>query len=215
MSAGTLDRKTFVASLGCACMCAAASSMRTALAAEPSPAPPSPGAKPPETRPGDKTPERAAKRMEFVDGWVGRFFAALDQALDEPTRRRLMAANGRACYRAFAGEARPRPEPASLERVREWVARDGKARGYSMDGDVVSFEFVGSAETGEAAPDGVCLCPTVEAQAAGAISPTYCHCSVGYVQEMHERVFGRPVQVELLDSVLRGGRRCRFHITLA
>jgi hypothetical protein len=49
----------------------------------------------------------------------------------------------------------------------------------------------------------------------GTISPTYCHCSVGYVKEMHERMFGKPVAAELEDSVLRGGRRCRFKITVS
>jgi predicted hydrocarbon binding protein len=32
---------------------------------------------------------------------------------------------------------------------------------------------------------------------------------------MHERMFGKPVAVELVDSVLRGAPRCRFRITLA
>jgi hypothetical protein len=32
---------------------------------------------------------------------------------------------------------------------------------------------------------------------------------------MHEMRFGRPVEVELLDSVLRGGKRCKFKITVA
>ena len=84
-----------------------------------------------------------------------------------------------------------------------------------MDGDAVILEYVGSAETGHASPDGVCLCPTAEAQGVKKISPTFCWCSVGYVKEMHERIFGRPVNVELVQSVLMGGKRCRFRITLA
>ena len=84
-----------------------------------------------------------------------------------------------------------------------------------MDGDVITFEYLGSAETGQASPENVCLCPTVEAQKAGDISPTYCHCSVGYMKEMHERRFGRSVDVELVDSVLMRAKRCRFRITLA
>ncbi len=84
-----------------------------------------------------------------------------------------------------------------------------------MDGDAIVMEFLGSAETGQASPEGVCLCPTAEAQGPKRISPTFCWCSVGYVKEMHERVFGRPVRVELLESVLMGHARCKFRITLA
>jgi len=45
--------------------------------------------------------------------------------------------------------------------------------------------------------------------------PAFCLCSVGYVKEMHERTFGRSCEVELLDSVLYGGKRCRFRITVS
>jgi predicted hydrocarbon binding protein len=94
-----------------------------------------------------------------------------------------------------------------------WI-HSGKERGYSIEGKAFAFEFVGSAETGQASPESICLCPMAEAQAAGKISPTYCLCSVGYVKEMHERILGRPVEVELVDSVLWGGKRCKFKMTV-
>ena len=208
MEQRSLKRKDFLAAMGKAgaCMCAAAAGMRAAIA----------GPTPPQApKPGDKTAERAAKRMEFVDGWVRRFFAALDKTVDEASRRKLMVANGRACFAAYAGPPKKTPGPDALEKFKAWIADQGKARGYSIEGNVISFEFVGSAETGQASPENVCLCPTAEAQKAGEISPTFCHCSVGYVQEMHERMLGRPVEVELVDSVLRGGKRCKFRMTAA
>jgi len=108
-----------------------------------------------------------------------------------------------------------RTDPLTLDRIRQWVAGEAKDRGYRMDGDVITFEYLGSAETRQASPENVCLCPTVEAQKPGSISPTYCHCSVGYVKEMHERRFGRSVNVELVNSVLMNAKRCQFRITLA
>jgi predicted hydrocarbon binding protein len=53
----------------------------------------------------------------------------------------------------------------------------------------------------------------VESKPEG-MSATYCHCSVGYVQKMNELKFGRSVDVELIDSVLMGGKRCKFKITV-
>jgi predicted hydrocarbon binding protein len=38
----------------------------------------------------------------------------------------------------------------------------------------------------------------------------YCHCSVGYVREIFARNLGKPVQVELQESVLQGGKACSF-----
>lgn len=64
---------------------------------------------------------------------------------------------------------------------------------------MITSEYTSSAETGQAAPANICLCPMAEAQTAGSISPTYCLCSLGYVKEMHERILGRTVNVELVD----------------
>jgi len=204
MNQTPIKRKEFLAALGKtgACACAAAAGMSAALAEQTA-----------ATKPGDKTVERAAKRMEFGDGWVRRFFEVLDKTLDEPARRKLMIANGRSCYAAYAGPPKQKPAPDALERFKAWVAEKGKERGYAIEGDAVTSEFTSSAETGQASPESICLCPMVEAQKAGQISATYCLCSVGYVKESHERMLGRPVEVELVDSVLRGGKRCKFLLT--
>ncbi len=224
MAVDRLDRKAFIATLGRVgvgtCMCGAALAMQDALGEEipkkakpASKAPPAPA--PADTKPGEKSVARAAKRMECVDAWMPRFFKVLDEHVDEPTRRRLMAANGKACYSAFRPDQKPRAEPATRERIAEWVATRGKDEGYRMEGDVITTEFTSSAETGKDSPEHICLCPAAESQSSKTISPTFCWCSVGYVKEMHERVFGRPVNVELVESVLLGQPRCKFKITLA
>ncbi len=204
----SLKRKDFLATLGKGgaglCMCAAAGGMRAAFAGQTAP-----------TKPGDKSFERATKRMEFADGWVQRFFEAMERTLDDTSRQKLMMANGKSCFAAYAGPPKKQASPDALEKFTAWIAQQGKEKGYSLEGKVISFEFVGSAETGQASPENLCLCPMAEAQKPGRISPTYCLCSVGYVKEMHERTLGRPVEVELVDSVLRGGKRCKFRMTVA
>lgn len=204
----SINRKEFIGALGKisfgTCMCAAASGMRAAFGSQTS-----------QTKPGDKTVERAAKRMEFGDLWVKRFFDVLDRTVDETTRKKLMMENGKACYIDYAGPSKQQPGPDALERFTKWIEKNGKNKGYSVEGKVISFEFVSSAETGQESPEGICLCSMGEAQTAGKFSSTFCLCSVGYVKEMHERVLGRPVEVELADSILRGGKRCKFKMTVA
>jgi hypothetical protein len=216
MNEKTMDRKEFLASVGRtgACLCAAAAGMASALsgavpdekAAAPKPVK--------DTVPGEKSVERAAKRMEFGDGWVKRFMEVLEQNLDEKTREKLMQANGKSCYIAYAGAGQRRATPVTFEHFADWIARTGKSQGYSVVGSDIFSEYTGSAETGKASPENVCLCPMVEAQAAGKVPAFYCLCSIGYVREMHERLLGRPVEVRLVDSVLRGGTRCKFKINL-
>ena len=223
MAGSKMDRKEFMTTLARTgvgvCTCGAVLGMKAALGAD-TPEPERPiaagnTAGEPPSKPGDKSTARAVKRMEFVDVWVPRFFQVVDEQLDEPTRRRLMAANGKACFCAWTPDLQRRPEPATPERIAAWVAERGPEAGYSMDGTTVVFEYVGSAETGENSPEDICLCPTVEAQSAKTISPTYCWCSVGYVKEMHERIFGRSVSVDLAHSVLMGDKRCQFRIVPA
>lgn len=222
MSHNPIKRKEFLTALGKiggTCVCAAAAGMQSAFGGQtssPKAAQTMSAAKAPaESKPGDTTTERAAKRLEFVDGWVRRFFEAMDRTLDEAARERLMTANGRACFAAYAGPPKTKPGPDALDKFKKMIAEKGKDRGYSINGNVISYEFVGSAETGQASPEAVCLCPTAEAQKPGTISPSYCLCSVGYVKEMHERALGRPVEVELVDSVLRGGKGCKFKMIVA
>lgn len=215
-----INRKEFIQSLGKlgagTCLCAAAAGMRAAFGQETSK--PKAGETPPvsvdQTKPGEKTPARAAKRMEFADAWLPRFFDIVDRTIDEPTRKKLMTANGRACFSSHAGPQKKQPALDAVEKFKAWIKEKGKARGYSIEGDVISFEFVSSAETGQSSPASICLCPMAEAQTPKTLSSTYCLCSVGYVQEMHERSLGKPVNVELVDSVLRGGPRCKFQIKI-
>lgn len=63
------------------------------------------------------------------------------------------------------------------------------------------------------APAGYCLGPFVESKLKG-LSARYCHCSVGYVKEIFSRTFGKPVSVELVESALRNGTRCKFKIRI-
>jgi len=205
MNKGTMDRKSFLTSLGkagaCAGACAAAGGLRAALALEPG-----------QAKPGDKTPERAVKRMEFSDAWVKRFFDVMDQTLDAASRTKLMMANGRTCYRDWIRDSKQETRQVDFA---TWAERAKAANrdDLKVEGNVIYFQYQSSAETGQASPEGVCLCPMVESKPAG-LSPTYCLCSVGYVKEMHELRFGRKAEVELLDSVIRGGKRCKFKVTV-
>ncbi len=48
----------------------------------------------------------------------------------------------------------------------------------------------------------------------GDIPDSYCYCSVGWVKEMFEQALGRPVEVKLEASVLRGDKACRLRAVL-
>jgi len=163
-----------------------------------------------------ETPEqtdtsRAEQRLKFAEVWLTRFFDLLDSNLDEVTLKKIMMANGRVCFLNWIKETGQKITPMTLEEYTARVKNRGKDDAVKVDGNIIYFQFMSAAETGLPSEEGQCLCTLVESCPKG-LSPTYCHCSVGYVKECYDQIFGRPVEVELLESVLRGGKRCRFKI---
>lgn len=206
MDTPSLTRKEFLSSVGRTgagtCLCAMLCAADRAVAS----GPPSKTS----TQPADG---RTNKRMEFAEQWVRRFFDVIDETLDEKTRTKLMMANGKACHREYLKSIGRKIKPVEFEK---WAAAtkervsDGSIR---VEGRTIHFQYMSSAETGLPAADGACLCPLVETKPAG-LSVTYCTCSLGYVQDLFQQMLGTPVEIELVDSVLKGGKRCKFKITV-
>jgi hypothetical protein len=156
---------------------------------------------------------RSEKRIEFAEKWLTRFMDVLGKNVDEATFNRIMEGNGRACFANWMDETGQQVKQATLEEFTEWVKKNIKDDTFKVEGNIIYFQFTSAAETGEPSKPGQCLCTFAENKPAG-LSPRYCRCSVGYVKEWFDRKFGKPVEVELLSSVLRGDDWCRFKITV-
>ena len=60
-----------------------------------------------------------------------------------------------------------------------------------------------------------CHCPLARGslnQPGGKVPGIWCNCTAGFLKTRFDAVFGRGVEVELLESVLGGSDRCRFAI---
>ena len=150
------------------------------------------------------------ERVKFAEEWVGRFMGVLDEGLDEATRARIMEANGAACARAYLASSGRETSRVPYEQWVDRVRSRGPRQDLRIEGNVIHFQYLSNYQ-GKDAPEGACLCPLVETKPKG-LSGTFCHCSVGYVREIFSRQIDRPLKVELVEAVLRGGKRCRFKI---
>lgn len=208
MQKTSLTRTEFLGTVGKmavgVCACAATSGIVQALAAD---------APPDSTTAAPSAPNRAEERMKFAEGWVTRFFRELDANIPEDLRKKLMIANGCACHRAWIASEGIKIRKHTFEDWAEWIKKHPNDT-VQVEGNIIRYQFTSSAETGLPSAEGQCLCSFVESKPVG-LSPTYCYCSVGYVKEMHEQIFDKPVDVELEESVLQGGQRCRFKITVS
>lgn len=165
-------------------------------------------------REGSETPdwEKVAK----AESWIKSLMDNMDALLDEDTKVALMNACGKSCYlRAFGVASAEKP---SAEKAEQFLASLEKA-GFKVEreGNTVTVRFGWAGKQnpqGLSLKEGYCLCPLVESDVPG-LSPTYCNCSAGYVQEAFERSTGRTVKsVEVLESIKRGGKDCRFEVVL-
>jgi len=137
------------------------------------------------------------KKFDFSQTWVKRFMDILDQD----------------CYNG--GKPRPaghKPQPGDLDKLIAGLTKYGGDEMISREGDVIHFKYIRN-PAGLKVADGWCLCPLVEKGPAN-LSGTFCACSEGYVAEMFERASDVPLKVEVVESLKRGGKACRFRIQL-
>jgi predicted hydrocarbon binding protein len=56
---------------------------------------------------------------------------------------------------------------------------------------------------------GKCYCGMVS-KTKERFSSTYCNCSRGYLVELFEQTFEKPVKVDLVESIIQGAKCCKF-----
>jgi predicted hydrocarbon binding protein len=140
-------------------------------------------------------------RKAFTEGWIKHLMDSMDEHLDEETKIELMESCGRACARGGPVHM-ARECQGDLDR---WLATLRKWHGgeeyVQQDGDVVRVICT------------ECLCPAAK-DITERLSDTYCYCSLGWMKETFGTVIGKPVGVELVQSIVRGAETCEFVITL-
>lgn len=189
-----MDRKDFLKTS----LCLGAFAGTLPVAAEEKPAADKPAPNKPAAAPAPANP--CAGAMAYARHWVKDLIDQADTQLTEAQRQALLEARGRSC--AKAGAAR---RAASLKgKLDEWLADLQKHMGpdaAKRTDDLVTVTYPR------------CLCPLV-ADFEEPLSRSYCFCSAGWLKEIYETVSGGPVSVEILETVKRGGSRCRFEVKL-
>ncbi len=108
------------------------------------------------------------------------------------------------------------------ERV-QWIVQQGWGlAGILEGGRIVATKIPKSSSLRQYLSEGdpeqrrrlYCHCPRIRAvlNQAGAISPLYCYCGAGFYRGIWEEILQRPVEVEVLESVLAGGAVCRIAV---
>lgn len=108
--------------------------------------------------------------------------------------------------------------------VEDVVARGWGAAGILEGREVIATKIPKSGNLveylGESDPERrrqlYCHCPRVRdvLETSRTLSSTYCYCGAGYYKSIWEGILQRPVEVEVLESVLKGDDVCKVAIRL-
>jgi hypothetical protein len=127
----------------------------------------------------------------------------LEESLDEDTRKRIFDSLGRECARQFRNRTYDKYKGDLPGFLRSVEGPDGWAVKTEYD------EKVGIIRVFDRGPH--CTCPLVK---EGLTSGAQCDCTLGWQRETYSAILGRPVDGALEESILRGGKRCVFRMTV-
>ncbi len=138
-------------------------------------------------------------KQKFQEAWFTGLMESMDSQLDEPTRIKLMEANGRACARRGPLKSLTAAAQGDVNKLIASLGQHLGEENCKREGDAIQLRYT------------KCLCPIV---AAGPplLSKTWCNCSRGGVLEIFSAVAGKPARVELTHSIKRGDAFCQFLI---
>jgi hypothetical protein len=163
---------------------------------------------------GSKSPDW--RKAEKAISWIKNMLDNIDEHLDEKTKIKLLNACGRSCLIfAFGVADEKKPSAEQAEEFLKSLEKDGFKIVQNSDITTIFYGWQRKqSPQGLSEKDGYCMCPIVESDIPG-LSHSFCNCSAGYVKEIFERQTGRKVnKVEVLESIKRGGKDCRFRVEL-
>lgn len=136
---------------------------------------------------------------DFVTAWLTDLFEGLDSELDAEAKVRVMAACGKGCFRRHAFKTDiAKAGKGDIDHLVEAYHKNFEAW---RKGDEVHIRF-GEVST-------VCYCPAAKFHPARA-GDLHCECTRATHQAIFETALERPVKVEIVESLRRGGKTCHF-----
>lgn len=148
--------------------------------------------------PAAETPKLEDWRFQFIKQRYAKLLENLGGRVGDQTLNEILQQQGRYCG-SMADMARK--HKGDIDGFIQTITREWKQEiTYDREKGVIT---AAGPETKE------CFCPLIDVRYT---PKSACNCSLGWTQFVYEAVLGKKVQVELKESVLRGGKRCVFEI---
>lgn len=146
---------------------------------------------------------RFKQEKNFIQNWLSDLMDAMDSQLDRATQIQLIEACGKACFLRYD--------------FKQNIARQGKGDLENLitayrqnfeiwrEGNLVHIRY-GETSSG-------CYCPAARAHPVKE-DDLHCECTRMTHQTIFETALGRAFQVEVAESLRRGGQTCHFIVHL-
>ncbi len=132
----------------------------------------------------------------FKEAWITSLMENLEEQLDKKSRCRLMHSCGRDCARRGAIKLAESAGGDVKKMMEKFSGFPGCRMEFAEDRSIsVTYEK--------------CFCELVS-KGPERLPETYCECSKGWLLEIFGTAAGKAVQVDILETIKRGGNFCRF-----
>jgi len=136
---------------------------------------------------------------EFVKNWMADLFESMDKVLDPETKVKVMAGCGQGCFRRHSFKTDiAKKGKGDIAKLLEAYKANFEAW---QEGPIFNIRF---GETSK-----VCYCPAAKYHPALA-NDMHCECTRATHQAILETALEKPVKVEIVQSLRRGGKTCQF-----
>ncbi|MFX0082727.1 MAG: DUF6144 family protein [Candidatus Hodarchaeota archaeon] len=123
---------------------------------------------------------------------------------DKEKRYNIMETLGNTCFNRFfvkiAGDIKKKSN--EIDEIIQNINKASGAEYFKLEDNKIYATF------------NQCLCQIGVREAEEPISKTYCSCSLGWMKSLFNMILDNPFKVELIDSIVSGGKSCQFIIDL-
>lgn len=153
----------------------------------------------------DAAPACNDQELKFIQNWLTDLMETIDTETDEATKIKLMSGCGRGCYRRhqFKQDIAAKGKGSVDKLIEAYKAnfeiwREGEDKVHIRYGAINKYG---------------CYCPAARYRQPKP-KDIHCYCTRATHQAIWEDALGKPVQIDILQTVRRGDPTCHFLVHL-
>lgn len=151
------------------------------------------------------TPPCDEKELTFIRNWLADLMNTIDTEVDEPTKIKLISGCGRACFNRFQFKQDIAAKgKGSVDKLVEALKSNFEVW---RENDVVHVRYGAVNRNG-------CYCPAARYRPPKP-KDIHCYCSRASHESIWQAALGRPIKIDILESVRRGDPTCHFLVHLS